>query len=489
MTTANNKNIPITVAHGDGIGPEIMESALEILKAAGARLEIETIVLGEQAYLAGIKTGIAPEGWDSIKRTGIIYKAPITTPRGGGFKSLNVTIRKTVGLFANVRPCISYAPFVDTKHPVMDLVIVRENEEDLYAGIEHRQTDETYQGLKLVTRAGTERIIRYAFDYARANSRKKVTALVKDNIMKFTDGLFKTIFYDVAKEYPEITADDYIVDIGMARVANRPESFDVIVTQNLYGDIVSDIAAEITGSIGLGSSSNIGETTAMFEAIHGSAPDIAGKGIANPSGLILAGVMMLNHIGQGDVATKVHNAWLRTIEDGIHTGEIYSAEHSKEKVGTRGFTDAVIARLGQQPIRFKAVDYSAATEPQKAPMVKVLPPLDKKLVGTDVLIGIRPDSFGNNANTLGDKVKAFSTDALTLKAVSSKGVKIYPDVPVVGTLSDAFSCRFMGANDSCTHAQIVDLLKRMTEGGFDVIKTENLYTFDGVAGFTLGAGE
>lgn len=488
MAPVEKAPVPITVAHGDGIGPEIMPAALEVLQAAGARLEIDTIVVGEKMFETGEKTGINQADWDSIKRTGIIFKAPITTPRGGGFKSLNVTIRKTVGLFANVRPCISYAPFVATKHPVMDCVIVRENEEDLYAGIEHRQTDEFYQGLKLVTRAGTERIIRYAFDYARANGRKKVTALVKDNIMKFTDGLFKTIFYEVAKEYPDLTADDYIVDIGMARVANRPESFDVIVTQNLYGDIVSDIAAEITGSIGLGASSNIGETTAMFEAIHGSAPDIAGKGIANPSGLILAGVMMLNHIGQGDVATKVHNAWLKTIEDGIHTGEIWSAEHSTEKAGTRRFTDAVIERLGQKPLRFKPVDYSNATEAQKAPVVRTLPPCDKQLVGSDIFIGERGVT---NADALGDRIAAFSNDMLKLKAVSSKGVKIYPNAPVVGTLSDAFSCRFMGKGDgaSVTHAEIIDLLRRMTEAGFDVIKIENLYTFDGKPGFTLGAGE
>lgn len=473
--------VKITVAHGDGIGREIMPACLEILEAAGAKLDIETIEVGEKIYLSGNTTGIEASSWESIKRTGIIYKAPITTPRGGGYKSLNVTIRKTVGLFANVRPCISYPSIIPVNHD-MNLVIVRENEEDLYAGIEHRQTDETYQGLKLVTRAGTERIIRYAFDYARANGRKKVTCLVKDNIMKFTDGLFTGLFREIAKQYPEITPEEYIVDIGMARVANAPQQFDVIVTQNLYGDIVSDIAAEITGSIGLGASSNIGEKVSMFEAIHGSAPDIAGKGIANPSGLLLGGVMMLTHIGQGDVATNVHNAWLKTIEDGIHTGDIYREGASKQRVGTKEFTAAVIERLGQKPATLAPVDYSKATERQKAPQVRDLPPVTKQLVGSDIFIHVRTQ----DANALGDKISSFS-NRLKLKAITNRGVKVYPDSQAIGSVSDAWVCRFNA--DSATHADILFLLERLTTAGFDVIKTENLYTFDGQPGFSLGAGE
>ena len=279
---------PITVAHGDGIGPEIMEATLKVLERAGARIAPEVIEIGEKVYLAGHSSGIAPESWASLRRTKVFLKSPITTPQGGGFKSLNVTIRKTLGLYANVRPCVSYAPFVATKHPKMDLVIVRENEEDLYAGIEHRQTDEVFQCLKLITRPGCEKIIRYAFEYARANRRGKVTCMSKDNIMKMTDGLFHKVFDEVRAQYPEIETEHQIIDIGTARLATRPERYDVIVTPNLYGDIISDVAAEMTGSVGLAGSANIGEHVAMFEAIHGSAPDIAGKGIANPSGLLLA---------------------------------------------------------------------------------------------------------------------------------------------------------------------------------------------------------
>src|SRR5690606_24987824 len=214
-------------------------------------------------------------------------KAPITTPQGGGYKSLNVTTRKALGLYANVRPCVSYNPFIASKHPEMDVVIVRENEEDLYAGIEYRQTNDVYQCLKLISRPGSEKICRYAFEYARTNNRKKVTCFIKDNIMKLTDGIFHKVFDEVAAEYPEIESDSLIVDIGSAFLADRPGTLDVIVTENLYGDIISDIAAQITGSVGLAGSANIGDDYAMFEAIHGSAPTIAGKNIANPSGLLM----------------------------------------------------------------------------------------------------------------------------------------------------------------------------------------------------------
>ena len=277
----------ITVAKGDGIGPEIMDATLDILRAAGARLDIEEIEIGEKVYLRGNSAGIEASAWDSLRRTKVFLKAPITTPQGGGFKSLNVTTRKVLGLFANVRPCISYHPFVQTKHPVMDVVIIRENEEDLYAGIEHQQTDEVVQCLKLISRPGTEKIIRYAFEYARAYKRRKVTCFTKDNIMKMTDGLFHRIFTEVGREYPELEQEHWIVDIGAAKLADTPEMFDVIVMPNLYGDILSDVAAQITGSVGLAGSANIGAGFAMFEAIHGSAPRIAGMNKANPSGLLL----------------------------------------------------------------------------------------------------------------------------------------------------------------------------------------------------------
>src|SRR6478752_6148201 len=352
-----SKTVPITVAHGDGIGPEMMAATLHILKEAGANLEIERIDIGEKVYLAGNTAGIEPSSWDSLRRTKVFLKAPITTPQGGGFKSLNVTVRKVLGLYANVRPCVSYHPFVETKHPKMDVVIVRENEEDLYAGIEYRQSADVMECLKLISRPGSEKIVRYAFEYARRNNRKKVTCFTKDNIMKFTDGLFHKVFDEIAAEYSDIENEHWIVDIGAAKLADTPEAFDVLVMPNLYGDVLSDVAAQIAGSVGLAGSANIGENIAMFEAIHGSAPRRAGQNLANPSGLLLGGVMMLVHIGQPDIAEKVHNAWLRTIEDGIHTYDIFKEGISKEKVGTKEFAQAIVDRMGQKPQTLKAVSY------------------------------------------------------------------------------------------------------------------------------------
>src|SRR3989475_3228656 len=356
------KTIPITVAHGDGIGPEIMASTLHILKEAGAELEIETIDIGEKVYLAGNSSGIEPSAWDSLRRTKVFLKAPITTPQGGGYKSLNVTTRTAFGLYANVRPCIAYYPFVETKHPTMDVVIIRENEEDLYTGIEYRQTHDMMESLKLISRSGSEKIVRYAFEYASSHNRTKVTCFIKDNIMKLTDGLFHKVFNEIAVDYPDIVNETWIVDIGSAKLADTPEAFDMIVLPNLYGDILSDVAAQIAGSVGLAGSANIGDQCAMFEAIHGSAPRRAGQNVANPSGLLLGAVMMLVHINQPDVATAVHNAWLRTLEDGIHTYDIYDEHISKQKVGTKEFAEAVIAHLGQQPQVLNPVQYSSASE-------------------------------------------------------------------------------------------------------------------------------
>ena len=350
---------PITVAHGDGIGPEIMAAVLEILSAAGAELDIETIEIGEQVYLRGTPSGIDDSAWESIRRTRVFLKAPITTPQGGGFKSLNVTTRVALGLYANIRPAISYHPFVQSKHPDMNLVVIRENEEDLYAGIEHRQTADVMQSLKLITRPGSERIIRFAFDYAQRNGRSKVTAFAKDNIMKLSDGLFHDVFDEVAADYPAIEAEYWIVDIGAAKLADTPETFDVVVLPNLYGDILSDVAAQIAGSVGMAGAANIGEGAAMFEAIHGSAPRRAGQNLANPSGLLNAAVLMLVHIGQPDIASTVQNAWMRTLEDGIHTYDVYDAERSNEKVGTREFGAAVVSRLGEQPTTLTPANFGA----------------------------------------------------------------------------------------------------------------------------------
>lgn len=482
-------NTPITVARGDGIGPEIMAATLHILKEAGARLDIEEIEIGEKVYLAGNSAGIAPESWDSLRRTKVFLKAPITTPQGGGFSSLNVAVRKTLGLYANIRPCVSYHPFVETKHPVMDVVIVRENEEDTYAGIEYRQTDQVEECLKLISRPGSEKIVRYAFEYAKKFNRKKVTCFIKDNIMKRTDGLFHRVFDEIAKEYSGIEADHWIVDIGSAKLADTPENFDVIVMPNLYGDVLSDVAAQIAGSVGLAGSSNIGEQVAMFEAIHGSAPRRAGQNLANPSGLFLGSILMLVHINQPDIAGLAHNAWLKTIEDGVHTYDMYKEGVSKEKVGTREFAEAVVARLGQKPETLKPVEYKSnedVSEPAK-PIYTIREPQKKELVGVDVFLDWWKGSFYGVANELGEQVEKLSGDGLKLQNIANRGVKVYP-----GGLPDTFTvdhwrCRFVaeaGEGTAVTHAQLISLLQRFNEAGLDVIKTENLYNFDGAKGYS-----
>ena len=477
--------IRITVAKGDGIGPEIMDATIKIILAAGAAIQVEEIEVGEKVYLAGNTSGISNESWDVIRRNKVFLKAPITTPQGGGYKSLNVTTRKFLGLYSNVRPCRSLHPFVTTKHPVMDIVIIRENEEDLYAGIEHQQTDEVVQCLKLISRPGCEKIVRYAFEYAVQQNRKKVTCFTKDNIMKQTDGLFHQVFDEIAKEYPSIENEHWIIDIGAAKMADTPEAFDVIVMPNLYGDVLSDVAAQITGSVGLAGSANIGEECAMFEAIHGSAPRRAGQNVANPSGLLQGAVMMLNHIGQSDVAAKVQNAWLKTLEDGIHTYDIYREGSSKKKVGTTEFADAVIENLGKQPSILTSVSYTNNAK-MNLPKYKRKTPAKKELMGVDVFVHWR----GEDPNELASKIKTIETDEVKLTMITNRGIKVWPEGFKETFCTDHWRCRFKHSKSlTIKKEDIVHLLQNAIAQQIDTIKTENLYAFDGIAKYSLGQGQ
>jgi isocitrate dehydrogenase len=477
---------PITVAYGDGIGPEIMSATLHILTEAGARIEPEVIEIGEKVYLAGNTAGIAPDAWESLRRTKVFLKAPITTPQGGGFKSLNVTTRKALGLYANIRPCVSYHPYIRTKHPTMDVVIVRENEEDLYAGIEYRQSQDVYMALKLITRPGSERIVRYAFEYARAYKRKKVTCFTKDNIMKLTDGLFHKVFDEIGAEYPAIEKEHWIVDIGAAKMADTPEAFDVIVMPNLYGDILSDVAAQIAGSVGLAGSANIGLGAAMFEAIHGSAPRRAGQNLANPSGLLLGAVQMLVHIDQPDVAERVHNAWLKTVEDGVHTYDIFKEGISKQKVGTKEFAEAVAARMGQTPLQLKAVSYASAPRTAQTASAQVRAAAKQETVGVDVFINYEP----SGTQELGQRLESITGGDFKLANMSNRGVKVYPEGFPETHMGEQFRCRFQSTSGGAvSNPQIIGLLQRINQTGLEFVKLENLCTFDGERGYSLGQGE
>ena len=480
-----NKMTRITIAKGDGIGPEIMDATLQIIKAAGAKIEIDEIEVGEKVYLSGNTSGIAAESWDIIRRNKVFLKAPITTPQGGGYKSLNVTTRKFLGLYSNVRPCVSLHPFVATKHPKMDIVIIRENEEDLYAGIEHQQTDEVVQCLKIISRPGCEKIVRYAFEYARVYGRKKVTCFTKDNIMKQSDGLFHQVYDEIAAEYPEIENEHWIIDIGAAKMADTPEVFDVIVTLNLYGDVLSDIAAQIAGSVGLAGSANIGEECAMFEAIHGSAPRRAGQNLANPSGLLEGAVMMLNHIGQTEIAEKVQNAWLKTIEDGIHTYDIYKEGISKQKVGTKEFAQAVIRNLGTNPAILNQVSY-AKDAVLHLPKYVRKPAKRKELVGVDLFVHWN----GKSPNELAELMQTINTENKHLTMITNRGIKVWPDGFEETFCTDHWRCRYKPNEGKIMHKNhIIGLLSRALDAKIDVIKTENLYEFDGQSGYSLGQGQ
>ncbi len=470
----------IAIAYGDGIGPEIMSAVVDMMKAAGAALTMHEVKIGEAVYRQGIKTGIEDATWDIIRQCSAFLKAPITTPQGGGFASLNVAVRTTLGLYANVRPCVAYHPFVQTLHPKMDVVIVRENEEDLYCGIEYRQTDTVCSSLKINSRLGSEKIIRYAFEYAKSHERKKVSCFTKDNILKLSDGLFHSIFEEVGKEYPDLEKEHWIVDIGAAKLADTPDAFDVVVLPNLYGDILSDVAAQIAGSVGLAGSANIGDHGAMFEAIHGSAPRRAGQDVANPSGLLLAAIQMLVHIGQPDVAARLHNAWLCTLEEGIHTYDIYTEGKSKEKVGTSRFSEAVIEHLGRVPQTLAAAHYrnSSIVKALKKEPVRQVAAAKRVLVGADIFC-----HWTLSAEKLA-KLAADRRGLLELTKISNRGAQVWPKAHPETRCIDQYRCRFLvREGEEVSHKEILAMMQHLMQEEVEILKMETLYTYGGEPGY------
>ena len=468
----------ITVAYGDGIGPEIMAVVLDLLRKAGADLKEDVIDLGEKVYKQGYLSGIKPEDWHIISRNKVFLKAPITTPQGGGFKSLNVKIRKSFGLFANVRPVQALYPYVNTKFPDMDVVVIRENEEDLYAGIEHRQTQEVFQCLKLISVPGCQKIVRYAFEYARQMGRKKVTCMTKDNIMKLTDGTFHKIFDQIAKEYPDIEKEHWIIDIGVAKFSTQPSDFDVILLPNLYGDILSDVSAQIAGSVGIGGSSNIGANQAMFEAIHGSAPRRAGQNVANPSGLLNAALLMLNHLGETALAAKIHKAWLKTIEEGIHTYDIYNEKTSKQKVSTTDFGKAVAEYLGARPSQLISSFGSKNQKPIQIQISETAYSFEEKtLDGIDVFVCEQ----NRDPEALAERLKKVTQEnsSLELCYITNRGIKVYPDANPETFCTDHWRCRFLKKTETLRPKDLITLLGRLVSEKIEVIKMENLYSFSG----------
>ena len=490
----------ITIAYGDGIGPEIMEAVLKIFQAAKIALSVDYISIGEEAYRTELPDGIPLDSWDAIKNNKILLKAPITTPQGKGYKSINVTLRNKLKLYANIRPVISYAPFIKCNFPNMNLVIVRENEEDLYSGIEYRQSNNYHKSLKVITNSNSARIIKYAFDYAASHNRKKVTCMIKDNIMKISDGAFHRNFKEIAQNYKNINNDQMIVDIGAGKLAANPELFDVIVTQNLYGDILSDIAAEVSGSLGLCGSANLGDEYAMFEAIHGSAPDIAGKNIANPSGLINASIMMLKHIKQNEKAALIANALNTTLESGIHTADLFDSNstHSKEKVSTSEFTQAIIENLGKKPQSLASFSANQAnTDIVNKNFKLTLPNQEKTLIGVDITID---NKQSHKILDIIDLIKKVTIDTpLKLEKIIVKGLAIWPSLQnITNEVYDIYSCRFsVKPYDSSPENSVdrileltispqetLDLMAILTKNNLDFFNIENLYLFDKEIGFS-----
>ena len=330
----------ITLIPGDGIGPEIIAATVRILEASGLDVDWETHIIGAQA-LEKYGTTLPEPTIESIRKSKIALKGPLTTPVGKGFTSVNVGLRKALDLYANIRP-VKALPNVPCRYPELDLVIVRENTEDLYAGLEHVVVPGVVESIKIITEKASTRIAKYAFEYSRANGRKKVTAVHKANIMKLSDGLFLECFYNMAKNYPDIEADDKIIDNCCMQLVMRPEQFDVLVLENLYGDIVSDLCAGLIGGLGLAPGSNIGEQGAVFEAVHGSAPDIAGQGIANPTAILMSGIMMLRHLGEIDAANRTEKAMMDVFKEGeFRTKDLGGTAKTAE------FANAIIEKLKQ----------------------------------------------------------------------------------------------------------------------------------------------
>jgi isocitrate dehydrogenase len=463
----------VVLIKGDGIGSEISDAVVEIFDSA----KVPVTWIEKQAGLGVIDKhpyGIPPETLEAVQKYEVALKGPTTTPVGTGHKSVNVTLRTLLELYANVRPAKSL-PGVRTRFDNVDIIIVRENIEDTYSGIEHIQTPDVAQGLKLITRPGSIRIAKYAFEMAKLSGRKKVTAIHKANIHKFTDGLFLECFYEVAKDYPEIKSNDLIVDNTCMQLVTNPERFDVLVLPNLYGDIVSDLSAGLVGGLGVAPGGNIGDNCAIFESVHGSAPDIAGKGIANPTALLLSSFLMLQHIGFYKTSKRLENALIETLKDGVKTGDLGGKANTKE------FTKAIIERIepaGEGEFR----------EPRPLHIKSELLPTSKEkredCHGVDVFI--------ESPAVIPDLPKKVSH--LELEMISNRGTKVYPGPPPKIWLVDHHRCRYVAKDEKGNYLRISDeeifhLLRELYVRKLDWVHIEKLRMFDGELGYTKAQGE
>jgi isocitrate dehydrogenase len=477
----SNKKL-VTLIPGDGVGPEVTGAARRVLEAVGAPIEWDVRAAGASVFRQGIASGVPQDTIESIRKTRVALKGPLETPVGFGEKSANVTLRKLFETYGNIRPAREI-PSVPTPFSGrgIDLVVVRENIEDLYAGIEHMQTPSMAQCLKLISRKGSEKITRLAFEFARAEGRKKIHCATKANIMKFSEGMLKRVFEEIAPQYPDIEAHHIIVDNCAHMLVRYPESFDVILTTNMNGDILSDLTSGFIGGLGFAPSANIGNDVAIFEAVHGTAPRYAGKNMANPTAVILSAVMLLRHLGEFEAAATVEHAVLYTLADGKRTFDVVGEEGA---ISTTAFTDAVISNLGKRAKTslsraYKPINLPRATAPAPEPK-------SRRVIGVDIFLEspLPPDQLGVSVEQLTDNA------ALRLKLLSNRGTKVYPAMGLVPDCTDHYRARFIARNEAAeiTDAQIFDLAQRLAVK-HRWMHLEKLQEFDGKPAFTKAQGE
>lgn len=483
--------IEIAVAKGDGIGPEIMEAVLHIFKAAEAPLNYQFVEMGKWVFDKGFGNGMTPEAKSTIEQLGILFKGPMETPKGKGVKSINVTARKTWNTYANKRTfqTLHGVNTVFSKAGIpIDLTVVRENIEDTYGGIEHQLTEDVAISRRIITRPGSEQVIRYAFEMARQKKARRVTCVHKANIMKITDGMFLNTFHKIAQQYPELTVDDIIVDDLCMKMVTRPESFDVLVLTNLQGDIVSDLCAGLIGGLGFAPSANIGDNICIFEAVHGTAPDIAGKNIANPTALLLSGIAMLQHLGLNATAAKIENALLYTLEQGFHTGDF--GDKATPALNTTAFAEKIIEHFGKTPKTGAKV--AVADQPIKIEVPELQEnlllhskePVTKTLAGVDFFIDstLQPAAIAALA-------QKYSTTGLPLINVSNRGTQVWPEGSKFTVLVDNYTLRFEAPEGQAVSQQtIIDLYTKLADD-FQITSVETLLEINGQKVYSLAQGQ
>jgi isocitrate dehydrogenase len=479
-----NERTPVTVIAGDGIGPEVVNAARRVVDASGASIEWEEREAGAEVFKRGLPSGVPQETIDSIARTRVALKGPLETPVGFGEKSANVTLRKLFETYANIRPAREF-PGVPTPYSGrgIDLVVVRENVEDLYAGIEHMQTPGVAQCLKIISRKGCEKIVRLAFEFARAEGRTSVACATKSNIMKLTEGMLKRTFEEIAPEYPEIEAWHVIVDNCAHQLVKRPEQFDVIVTTNMNGDILSDLTSALVGGLGFAPSANLGSDVAIFEAVHGSAPKYAGKDTINPTAMIGAAVMMLRHLRYFDQAAAIENALLVTLEQGTLTRDVVGDEKA---ASTTAFTDAIIANLGSTSSAWPAREYRPLKVPDLPRDPVFVRPSSRRVAGVDIFV-----EFGGTPEELGGRVERLvESSPVELRIVDNRGTRVYPPTGTPTDCVDAWRCRFMvrDSTGELSDGDLLTLLARLAED-LRFTHVEKLHEIDGAPGFSRAQGE